>query len=1013
MGVGLIRRRRRSRQHRLTLKVEVQQARIVTVEDTRCNPLCLVVTNGVFNRTKRFKNTSTPSWRQTLKLALPSKPSSEWLRVLLYDDVLRWQDNADNSLERGRYLYLGEARFSLLDLFRGEQGKYSSEKAAEWVPFYSGRTGYKAGEVLLAVSLVSSGSGPSTMAIFREWRSYLLDSLAARRIQRKQEIELLSEDQRHEDNGEEGDDDDDDNDNMLGYTSLSDSSPDDFTNYEDIIEHSMVSCYIEDDEEDEADTFGNDDWEYMDDLFYADDKSYGTDQQGAESKRYSQNNDSVESFAFVPEVSTTPFTEISESLNAKEKDSHSSDDTEGTEVMLFGRRKRNMRKARPRNNDFEISKKTHAMGVAFVEIVRILDLPPLRNKFSTTFDMDPFVIITFGRRVFKTSWKKHSLNPEYNEQAAFEVYPHEMSFKLDFRVLDRDSFSFHDRVADASVDFKDIISRKSNNGICHCDLEVPLNLKYSALTETHASRMYLKLSFFPYHILKKHFWDQVINAASTLQHFDVVQLTLLLDGLGHFTEQEVNNFFYHSGKSPWSKDTLPKEVIIRHLQEWKNSNAFRRVQKCPLCCQQVKATKALRHSKLNAENDLITHFAICSSGHKKQLKPSYVSSDFASKRWFSRLLIKLTYGKYALGSNNANILVQDRDTGIVIEEKISAYVKLGIRIIYNARGKQSKKFKSLLRSVTIKQGKKFDRPASAKDIEPFIKFHSLDMSECLETNFTTFNEFFYRKLKPGSRTPESPNPKVLLSPADSRCTVFATVRRSKEIWIKGRTFTLAKLTGGQFPDLCNERSCSVGIFRLAPQDYHRFHSPCNGVIGKPHYISGEYYTVNPMAVRTELDVFAENVRVVVPITSEEFGTLLYIPIGAMMVGSIILTCNPGDKVKRGQELGYFKFGGSTVLLVLQSKNIVLDTDLVKNSEENIETLVRVGMSIGHTPDIKEHRRTKVHVNDNEELERIKRTITVTEENAESTNYTSWEYQTLKKLNEKEPEFQGLLDILTE
>ena len=114
-----------------------------------------------------------------------------------------------------------------------------------------------------------------------------------------------------------------------------------------------------------------------------------------------------------------------------------------------------------------------------------------------------------------------------------------------------------------------------------------------------------------------------------------------------------------------------------------------------------------------------------------------------------------------------------------------------------------------------------------------------------------------------------------------------------------------------------------------------------------------------MAIRTELDVFGENVRVVVPIHSQEFGTILYIAVGAMMVGSIILTCKKGEKVNRGQELGYFKFGGSTVLLVIPNKKVVFDTDLVNNSREGIETLVKVGMSVGHTPDVNEHRREKV------------------------------------------------------
>lgn len=419
-----------------------------------------------------------------------------------------------------------------------------------------------------------------------------------------------------------------------------------------------------------------------------------------------------------------------------------------------------------------------------------------------------------------------------------------------------------------------------------------------------------------------------------------------------------------------------------------------------------KPTRNARRSKLVLENDLITHFAICTfSKEHKTLKPSYVSSAFASKRWFSKVLIKLTYGKYALGSNNANILVQDRDTGIIIEEKISAHVKLGMRIIYNGKSPESKKFRSLLKTLSIRQGKKFDSTASAKQIEPFIKFHSLDLSQCRDKAFKTFNEFFYRKLKPGSRLPESNNKEILFSPADSRCTVFPTIQESKEIWVKGRKFSIKKLANNYNPETFNDNNCSIGIFRLAPQDYHRFHSPCNGTIGKPVYVDGEYYTVNPMAVRSELDVFGENIRVIIPIDSPQFGKLLYIPIGAMMVGSILLTCKENDVVESGQELGYFKFGGSTIIIIIPHNNFMFDSDLVKNSSERIETLVKVGMSIGHTSNVNELKRIRIKVDDPKKIERIKRTISVSDENAKSTGNVTWEYHTLREMMNKD--FAGL------
>lgn len=133
---------------------------------------------------------------------------------------------------------------------------------------------------------------------------------------------------------------------------------------------------------------------------------------------------------------------------------------------------------------------------------------------------------------------------------------------------------------------------------------------------------------------------------------------------------------------------------------------------------------------------------------------------------------------------------------------------------------------------------------------------------------------------------------------------------------------------------------ALGIFRLAPQDYHRFHIPVDGIMRQPKTIAGEYYTVNPMAIRSALDVYGENVRVVVPIDSPEFGRVMVICVGAMMVGSTVITRSEGEEVKRAEELGYFKFGGSTLVLLFESGRMVFDDDLVDNSNTALEMLVR-------------------------------------------------------------------------
>ena len=209
------------------------------------------------------------------------------------------------------------------------------------------------------------------------------------------------------------------------------------------------------------------------------------------------------------------------------------------------------------------------------------------------------------------------------------------------------------------------------------------------------------------------------------------------------------------------------------------------------------------------------------------------------------------------------------------------------------------------------------------------------------TAFKSFNEFFYRALKPDARPCSAPdNPKIIVSPADCRSVVFNRMDEATKIWVKGREFSIARLLGNAYPeDAKRYVNGALGVFRLAPQDYHRFHIPVDGVMGKPKTIEGEYYTVNPMAIRSALDVYGENVRIVIPIDSVAHGRVMVICVGAMMVGSTVITRKEGENVKRAEELGYFKFGGSTLLVLFEENVMKFDDDLADNSNTALETLV--------------------------------------------------------------------------
>lgn len=251
--------------------------------------------------------------------------------------------------------------------------------------------------------------------------------------------------------------------------------------------------------------------------------------------------------------------------------------------------------------------------------------------------------------------------------------------------------------------------------------------------------------------------------------------------------------------------------------------------------------------------------------------------------------------------------------------------------------------------MSIKQGKKYDDPASREEIPGFVKFHNLNMNEVLlpMEEFKSFNEFFYRALKPGARPCSAPeNPNIFVSPADCRSVVFNSIDSATSIWVKGREFSIKRLLGDAYvKDVPRYERGAFGIFRLAPQDYHRFHIPVDGVMGQPKLIEGEYYTVNPMAIRSALDVYGENVRVIVPIDTPNHGRVMVICVGAMMVGSTVITRKEGEQVRRAEELGYFKFGGSTIVLLFEEGKMVFDDDLIDNSNSALETLVSLAQTI--------------------------------------------------------------------
>ncbi|KDN53632.1 hypothetical protein K437DRAFT_252999 [Tilletiaria anomala UBC 951] len=298
-------------------------------------------------------------------------------------------------------------------------------------------------------------------------------------------------------------------------------------------------------------------------------------------------------------------------------------------------------------------------------------------------------------------------------------------------------------------------------------------------------------------------------------------------------------------------------------------------------------------------------------------------------------------------------------------ESMPIYVRVGMHLLFSSSQDKSllryKSIEELLKSSSIRQGRVYDDSSNPKavleHIQSFIATYSLDTSELLNpdpASYTCFNEFFYRKLKPGARPiANHENDRVISSAADCRMTVFSSVDEAKEIWVKGKKFTIGNLLDDQkLADEVFTPGSDVVIFRLAPADYHRWHSAVGpAVVGATKQLAGEYYTVNPQAVNEDFNVFTANKRDVMIMTWKPSGLqpipVASVHVGAMLVGSIGYDVAQGTNVQRGDSIGYFAYGGSTVIHIFPPQaKIKWDDDILANSRKNLETMVRVGDHMG-------------------------------------------------------------------
>ena len=226
-------------------------------------------------------------------------------------------------------------------------------------------------------------------------------------------------------------------------------------------------------------------------------------------------------------------------------------------------------------------------------------------------------------------------------------------------------------------------------------------------------------------------------------------------------------------------------------------------------------------------------------------------------------------------------------------------------------------------------------------IKPFIRNNQIDMSPYQPAVYRSYNEFFSRKIRPEMR-PVDRQEDHLIAPCDSKLTVLP-IAPDARLWLKHTEYTVESLVRSR--ELAEKYKGGYAlVFRLTVSDYHRYCYVDDGEKEENVRIPGVLHTVNPIA-NDHYPIYKENAREYSILHSARFGDVLMMEVGALLVGKIV-NLHGKASVHRGQEKGYFQFGGSTVVLLFEKDTIAVDEDILANSRQNIETIVHMGEKIG-------------------------------------------------------------------
>ena len=242
------------------------------------------------------------------------------------------------------------------------------------------------------------------------------------------------------------------------------------------------------------------------------------------------------------------------------------------------------------------------------------------------------------------------------------------------------------------------------------------------------------------------------------------------------------------------------------------------------------------------------------------------------------------------------------------------------------------------KAISAIMGWYYDSPRSRKSIAMLAAIPGCraEEAELSISSYRSFNDFFTRRLKTGAR----PVGDGVISPADGRLMLYLNADADTPFPLKGATRSLRKV----FDDNAPDGAYDIAVIRLAPVDYHRYHFPyaCR-TPESVRIVPGEYHSVNPIALVRRPDIYADNERHILACDAD-FGRYWLVDVGAFGVGTIVQTYT-GEEHAKGDEKGYFKFGGSTVIFITKAGALKFDDDIVRNSKAGFETRVLCGERI--------------------------------------------------------------------